>query len=87
MIISENPRHIGFPAKVAADKKIAYIIKGRVSVGKFARYRNGNFIDFYLPRIRQMNFSANSRKFKHPGYKTADQAFAAGCILMKNFKN
>jgi len=87
MIVSNHPRHKGFPPQINDESKLAYIVKGKVSVGKFSRLINNNFVDFYLPRLHQMNFLVNKRRFKHPGYKTADQAYSTGKVLMAKFNN
>lgn len=84
MIISDHPaaRHISKDMSFA--DKLLYYSTGRVTVGRFARIKNRDFVNFYLPRIRSMNFGTG-RRYKHPGYTTADQAYASGKILHKGF--
>ena len=86
IIIAENPSHKPLPDGLTYREKLKYLSGGKVMVGKFGRIRSHDFIDFYLPRLRSMNFFVNSRKFRHPGYKTPDQAFAAGIVMLRQMK-
>ena len=86
MKIAEHPRHKPFPPGLDIDQKCYYLASGQVSVGKFTRLTPDSLVDFYLPRIRGKNFLLNSRKYKHPGYRTADQAYCAGTILQDRFR-
>ena len=86
LIIADNPTHKPFPVGMNLREKTEYLLSGKVTVGRFVRIRNNDFVNFYLPRIRGKNFVVNTRKFKHPGYQTADQAFTAGVYLLRKIK-
>jgi hypothetical protein len=87
MQITEHPRHKPFPPGMSGPEKLKYLSAGKVTVGEFARIKNNDFVPFYLPRIRGKNLILNSRKFKHPGYASADQAYSAGFVLLKKIKS
>ena len=84
MIISNHPTAKPISKDMSFTDKLLYYSTGRVTVGQFARIKNRDFVNFYLPRIRSVNFGTG-RRHKHPGYTTADQAYAAGEVLRKSF--
>jgi hypothetical protein len=85
MIISNSPRHRKIPGE-NFEEKIRYVAQGKVSVGRFCRVTNDSLEEFFLPRIRSVNFVRNTRKFSHPGYKSADQAFCVGYLILRYFQ-
>ena len=85
MIICENPKNKRLPQGMSLHGKYIYLAGGEVTVGKFSRLTDSNFIDFYLPRIRSINIS-KGRKYRHPGYETPDQAYTVGILMHKDIK-
>jgi hypothetical protein len=85
MIISDSPRSRRIPGETFKEK-VHYVANGRVSVGKFYRVTDNDIEEFFLPRIRSVNFARNFRKFTHPGYASPDQAFSAGHVILRYFQ-
>jgi hypothetical protein len=86
MLISDSPRHRKVPGETFGEK-VHYVAQGKVSVGKFCRVTPDNDLEeYFLPHIRSVNFIRNTRKFSHPGYQTADQAYCVGYLILRYFQ-